>query len=872
MSVLTANQVRQGFLDYFRERGHTVVPSSPVVAPGDDPTLYFTNAGMNQFKDVFLGTGSRDYTRAVDTQKCMRVTGKHNDLEDVGKDHYHHTLFEMLGNWSFGDYYKEEAIEWAWKLLTEVWGLDPKRLHATVYTDDDEAEEIWKNFVVDPSYITRHGKKDNFWEMGDTGPCGPCTELHYDLGEEFTSVANSGPNLDDARFREIWNLVFIQFDRKGDGSLVDLPAKHVDTGMGFERIVTILQGETSHYATDLFQPTIQWVAKESGVAYDAGEKGIPHRVIADHLRAVGFTIADGVIPSNEGRGYVIRRILRRAARYGKTLGLEKPFLHRLVPYLVEGLGHVFPELGTRQAHLEEVIKSEEERFSVALEKGSKLFLERAEEVEAQGGTELSGDTVFYLYDTHGFPMDLTRLMAQERGLEVDEAGFEKAREESKARTREASRSFQLDADLTQAAEGQPETQFLGYQSLKAEAEVLNVVAKEDGTLCLVLDQTPCYAEGGGQVSDQARFVAEGFEGQLEHVNKVGSVLVHQVKPLSGCLEVGQAVQVEVPRGTRDRTACHHTATHLLHQALKEVLGDHVAQAGSLVAPDRLRFDFSHSKPLSDEEVTQIEARVNAQIQRGQELNVVEVSRSEADSMGAVALFGEKYGDQVRVVQVPGFSTELCGGTHVTNTQDIQRFKLLSQTSVAANVRRVECLAGPALVDHLESRAQALEDLANKMKCPPDEIPAKIEKLEAQLKQLEKDLKKAKSQRAVDPGQIVGEAKDVPGRDFRLAAHKAEGLSVPELRDLSDAVLAKLGAGVVLLATEAEDKVHFVCKVHPDLLAQGASVHAGKLIREVAEVTGGRGGGKAEMAMAGGKDASKIPAAFERGLEILSQGS
>jgi alanyl-tRNA synthetase len=865
----TCAEIRQSFLEFFRDRGHEIVPSAPVI-PGDDPTLYFTNAGMNQFKDVFLGTGQRSYTRAVDTQKCMRVSGKHNDLEDVGKDHYHHTLFEMLGNWSFGDYYKEDTIRWAWELLTEAWGIPKERLHATVFTDDDEAYEIWKKYVVDESHITRHGHKDNFWEMGATGPCGPSTEIHYDLGEEFTSVENPGPNLDDVRFREVWNLVFIQYERLKDGSLQPLTSKHVDTGLGLERVVAILQGTESHYDTDVFTPYIQWVAKESGVPYDRGEGGIPHRVIADHLRAVSFTIADGVIPSNEHRGYVVRRILRRAARYGKQLGLNEPFLFRLVPLLIENLGAAFPELIQRQDHITEVIRSEEERFSAALDRGMRIFEEEATKLLKMGQKTVPGETVFTLYDTHGFPMDLTRLLAEERGLSIEEERFEQLREEAKEKTREASKQFQADDGSRRCAEGLPATKFVGYEALETSAKVLRTLPCETpGEIYLTLDRTPCYAESGGQVSDGGFFLAEGFRGELIHCSKEGDVFLHRIRVLEGSLADGDKIQVEVDRSLRLRSACNHTATHLLQAALQKVVGDHVTQAGSLVGPNRLRFDFVHSGPLTAEEISQVEGLVLEQIQHNIPLQIAVMDRAEADSKGAMALFGEKYGDKVRVVEVPGFSTELCGGTHVEQTGAIQGFRLLSQASVAANVRRVECLAGPALLDHLQDKAALVEEISNELGCPAEDLPARVAGLLKEIKKLRKDLQAARKRGAsLSPDQLAKDALEIAGKGFSFASGFAEGLTVPDLRDLTDVVLQKLGGGVVLLATcnEEKNKVQLVCKVDPALSKQG--VHAGKLIKEVAQITGGKGGGRPEMATAGGSDVSKIPEALERARELL----
>lgn len=859
----SSKQIRQDFLDFFRARGHEIVAPASLI-PGDDPTLLFTNSGMAQFKDVFLGTGKRSYTRAADSQKCMRVSGKHNDLEDVGRDHYHHTLFEMLGNWSFGDYYKKDAIEWAWTLLTEVWKIPADRLHATVYQTDDEAYELWLPYVVDEAHISRHGNKDNFWEMGETGPCGPCTEIHFDLGEARKSVADSRPNVDDNRFREIWNLVFIQNERHPDGSLTDLPDKHVDTGMGFERLVGLLHGTHSNYATDLFQPYIQWVARETGAAYGEGPEGMPHRVIADHLRAVAFAVADGVVPSNEGRGYVIRRVLRRAARYGRQLGLEKPFLHRMVPLLVEVMGEAFPELAERSDAVTQMLLGEEERFSDALGRGMKIFEAEAGDIEAKGGKQIPAATVFSLYDTHGFPMDLTRLLARERGMTIDEPGFEVLVEENKDRTRRDSHGFKADEGAKRCAEGLPATEFTGYQTLSGEYRVLRAVPIDDaqGEWYVALDQTPCYAESGGQVADVAMFEGRSFRAWLRHATKVGDVFVHRVVAKEGRPTEGERVHVQVDPEARARTACNHTATHLLHAALKRVLGGHVQQAGSLVAPDRLRFDFVHPKALTDQEIAAVERLVNQQIARDQGLEVCVVDRAAADAKGAVALFGEKYGDRVRVVEVPGFSTELCGGTHVDRTGRILRFSVLAQSSVAANVRRVDCLAGPALLDHLDARSRLLDRVAAEAGAAPEAIGARIEALNAEIKKLKKELAQARKAGAgLDPKRVAADADVLASgktrRPVRLAREFPEGLEVDALRDLSDAVMQQLGSGVVVLSSGGL----VVCKVSDDHVAAG-DVSAGDLVRHYTTKAGGKGGGRPGMATGSAPDAARLRQVIE----------
>jgi alanyl-tRNA synthetase len=875
---MTSREIRQSFLDFFKSKQHEIVRSAPVI-PAEDPTLLFTNAGMNQFKDVFLGTGKRNYKRAADTQKCIRASGKHNDLEDVGRDTYHHTFFEMLGNWSFGDYYKEEAIGWAWELLTAVWKLPKDRLYATVYHEDDESFEIWKNFTdINPDHIQRHGKKDNFWEMGETGPCGPCTEIHIDLTPDKSGakLVNAG----SPQVIEIWNLVFIQYNRNAQGELEPLPAKHVDTGMGLERVTAVLQGKTSNYDTDIFKPLFDRLFELTGVPYTASlekESDIALRVVADHIRTLSFAIADGATPSNEGRGYVLRRILRRAVRYARTLGQQnKPLLFQLVSTLAHSMGDVFPELVERQSVIEQVIRAEEENFLQTLDRGIQIFNEVAANVKAEHQSVIAGSDVFKLYDTYGFPMDLTRLMAQEIGLSIDEAGFEALMKEQKERARKDRKQKMAQGDAGDAkwvklSSGKDST-FKGYTSLCEKAKI-RFAKKTDDKLFLILDKTPFYAESGGQVGDKGIIESGNFILHVADVQKDGERIVHIIDRIT---EVGgkqvdvseidfsmlsKDVAAKVDSVARLHTARNHTATHLLHAALRKVLGDHVQQKGSLVTPERLRFDFSHFEKVSEAQLTEIEAMVNEQIRSAQKVIKHDgVPFDEAKRMGALAFFGDKYGDTVRVLEIPNFSIEFCGGTHLDNVGQIGVFKIISESSIASGIRRIEAVTGKFAEDLFRKEFNELQSLKHMLNAQSEaEIPSKIEKLMEERKALEKQLEKLRVEVAASQlDHLLNQAQEIGGAKV-LAIEVAAG-SPDELRLMGEALRGKMKSGVALLASVIEGKVSLVATVSDDLIAT-KKLQAGKLIGDVAKVLQGGGGGKPQLATAGGKDASKLPEAI-----------
>ncbi len=711
---MKSTEVRQSFLDFFKSKGHTIVPSAPVV-PLDDPTLLFTNAGMNQFKNIFLGLEKRDYVRVADTQKCIRASGKHNDLEDVGFDTYHHTFFEMLGNWSFGDYYKAEAIEWAWELLTKVWGLPKDRLYATVYRSDEEAEKLWKKIAGLPSErVQRFDEKDNFWEMGETGPCGPCSEIHIDLTPDKSGakLVNAG----DPRVMEIWNLVFIQYNREADRSLKELPAKHVDTGMGFERVLAVLNNLRSNYDSDLFTPIIAKVSELSGKGYDF-ENGVAHRAISDHLRCLSFAIADGALPSNEGRGYVLRRILRRAARFGRKLGFQEPFFHKLVPVLVDIMGEAFPELKEKHQYVSLVIKAEEESFNNTLDRGLEIFEKIVTNVRSENATIIPGEDAFRLYDTYGFPIDLTQLMARERGLTVDEDGFNKSMDEQRERSHAAGKwEYEIDFkpdEWRQLTKGS-ESRFVGYTDYEIESEIRRLHVDGDRVL-LTLADTPFYAESGGQVGDAGRIEGEGFAIEIVDVQKAGSHIVHVGRLINGKIETPKIV-AKIDKERRWATARHHTATHLLHKALRDSVGTHVTQAGSLVAPDRLRFDVTHFQKIEPAQLEDIEGAVNEHIRKDLEIETFQMPYTEARKLGAMAIFEEKYGDVVRVVKIGDYSLELCGGTHLHHTGEAGMFALVSESSAAAGIRRIEALAGKMSEDLLRTERRIADELRALLNC------------------------------------------------------------------------------------------------------------------------------------------------------------
>jgi alanyl-tRNA synthetase len=861
--------VRQSFLEFFRSKGHRIVPSAPVI-PAGDPTLMFTNAGMNQFKDVFLGLGTRDYVRVANSQKCIRVSGKHNDLEEVGRDTYHHTFFEMLGNWSFGDYYKREAIAWAWELLTEIWHLPKERLWATVFRDDDEAARLWLEVTdIDPSHVLRFGEKDNFWEMGDTGPCGPCSEIHIDRGAEFCDSTDPdhvcAVNGGCARFLELWNLVFIQYNRSEDGQCTPLPAKHVDTGAGLERLVAVLQGKRSNYDTDLFMPLIGAIAELTGKTYTGGsdEQAVAFRVIADHVRALSFAIADGALPSNEGRGYVLRRLLRRAARVGRVLDMHEPFIFKVVSPLVDLMGDAYPELRERHQHIARVICAEEENFSRTLDRGLSEFERRVEQLLAEGEKVLPGEDAFRLHDTYGFPLDLTQLLARERGLAVDVQGFEAAMEEQRSRSRAAVQEATLAMpELAGVATGG--SLFVGYEQLRVQTTVLHAEQER-----VVLATTPFYAESGGQVGDTGWI--SGAEGRFRVENTVrsGDHIVHlghfeQGGPFSPGAEV--EAQVDEPR--RRATERNHTATHLLHKALRTILGEHAQQAGSLVHPDYLRFDFTHFEKVSASDLARIEEMVNEAVQANYPVRWQVLPFAEARQRGAVALFGEKYEEMVRMLEVDDYSRELCGGTHVRATGEIGMFYIVSESAVAAGVRRIEALTGQKAVERARRDREQLRQAAQVLTCQPEEV---VDRLEGLLRERKELLSAIKSRKGRDvstlAGQLVAHTQEVGG--IKVLATKVEVGDLEELKSLADMVRERLGSGAGVLFANLNGKGNFIAVVTPDL-ADSGRLHAGALVREVGKLTGSGGGGGARMAQAGAKALDKVDVALAAVPEIVSR--
>ncbi len=858
-------EIRQKFLDFFAARDHEIVSSSPLV-PGNDPTLLFTNAGMVQFKDVFLGAEKRDSSRATSSQRCVRAGGKHNDLENVGYTARHHTFFEMLGNFSFGDYFKREAIQFAWEFLTEDLGLEAEKLWVTVYKDDDEAAAIWLDEMrVDPNRFSRLGEKDNFWAMGDTGPCGPCSEIFYDHGPEVEGGPPGSPDEDGDRYIEIWNLVFMQFERKADGSMTPLPKPSVDTGAGLERLAAVLQHVHSNYEIDLFASLIKDIAEITNTT-DLSNNSL--KVIADHIRSCAFLVVDGVIPSNEGRGYVLRRIVRRAIRHGYRLGVNDIFFYRIVKSLARVMGEAYPELVEKQAFVEKVLKEEEEQFARTLENGMAI-LEKAI-AELQDNT-IPGETVFKLYDTYGFPVDLTADIAREHNLAVDMDGFEGAMEVQRDQARAAS-SFgavdKLELDLD------TETEFTGYDRLQEESSVVAVfsldnerldVAPADAEVILVLDKTPFYAESGGQIGDQGTLSNDSASFQVVDTQKQAGVHLHRGKLQSGNLKIGDSVRALVAGNDRAAITLNHSATHLMNSALRAVLGEHVLQKGSLVAADRLRFDFSHSSPVTDEELRAIESMVNEQILSNSAVTKEVMPIAEAQQKGALALFGEKYGDEVRVVSMGGdYSIEFCGGCHVNRTGDIGLFKITSESGISAGVRRIEAVTGLGALRLVESQEDTLRDASALLKTNPDELAPKLQALLQQNKALEKELEQLKSKLAASAGDDLGSnAVEVNGNKVLVA--QVDGFNPKSLRETVDQLKNKLGTAVILLATCSDGKVSLVAGVTKDLTEK---VKAGDLVNLVAQEVGGKGGGRPDMAMAGGTDVAALPAALEKAVPWL----
>ncbi len=915
---MKSNEIRESFLRFFEERGHRIVPSAPVI-PHGDPTLLFTNAGMNQFKDVFLGTGTRPYVRAADTQKCIRVSGKHNDLEEVGRDTYHHTFFEMLGNWSFGDYYKKEAIAWAWELLTQVWGLEKRRLYATVFETDDEAESLWKAVTdIDLSHVLRFGKKDNFWEMGDTGPCGPCSEIHIDLTPDLSGgkLVNAG----DPRVMEIWNLVFIQHNRTREGALEDLPAKHVDTGMGFERVCAVMQGKRSNYETDVFMPIIDAIARVTEHPYEGDANQVAMRVIADHARMLSFAIADGAIPGNDGRGYVLRRILRRAARFGRNLQMREPFIYRIPSAVAANMGKAFPEVGEKLSHIERVIKAEEESFNATLDRGLDIFESVVQRIGHS--TTFPGEDAFKLYDTFGFPLDLTQLMASERGLTVDVGTFTDLMEEQRTRAREAGKQEEapdmaaVAAKLAEVAD----SEFVGYDHLETRSHLTRVI---DGRF-VSLDQTPFYAQSGGQVDDTGFIRGERFLAQVLDSFKQDKKIVHEIRILEGRPEeiTGKEVEATVDRPRRLNIQRNHSATHLVHEALRRVLGTHLHQQGSLVAPDRLRFDFNHFERISPEELRAIEEIVNEKIAAAISVHALNdpkdwlsIDEAKRRYPHVKMFFGDKYGDRVRIVEIdPQFSVELCGGTHVTTTEDIGLFKIISESSIASGIRRIEAVTGDGIKRYIDEQIVKVGTMDERIRRLAEEAaslekelgrspaaPAPRERLtfalatmvtqehpspetlkildralaERELEtehrtkalaDLRKELSRSRVQGASSKIEaLVASAAHVDG--FRLVASRVNAASMDELKSLGDTLRDRLGSGVGLLASVIDDKVALVCVVTDDLLKR-TPLQAGKIVGAIAKRVGGGGGGRAHLATAGGKDVAELDGALQEAGEVV----
>ncbi len=858
MKKMTSAELRTAFLEFFRQHGHAVRPSSSLV-PGNDPTLLFTNAGMVQFKDVFLGREKLDYTRAATSQRCVRAGGKHNDLENVGYTARHHTFFEMLGNFSFGDYFKRDAIHFAWDFLTKQLGIPAERLWVTVFNEDSEAEAIWlEDIKHDPTRFSRIGAKDNFWSMGDVGPCGPCTEIFYDHGEHVAGGPPGSPDEDGDRYIEVWNLVFMQYDRDKDGHLTPLPAPSVDTGMGLERIAAVLQGVHSNYEIDIFQNLLKTAAQLAGTG-DLNNSSL--RVIADHIRSCAFMVADGVLPSNEGRGYVLRRIIRRAIRHGYRLGIQETFFYKLVAPLVAEMGEAYPELAKAQEQVERVLKKEEERFAETLDQGMKI-LEAC--VAKLDGHVIPGDVVFLLYDTYGFPVDLTADFARENNLSVDHAGFEVEMASQRERAR-AGGSFAAAYD--QDIKHESSTEFTGYFTLNGSVEIIglykkgqpvdNLEAGDEGVV--ILDQTPFYAESGGQAGDTGLIECDGAVFEVHDTQKQGGKLfLHKGKVLQGIMTSGQACEVRVDAEIRKATECNHSATHLLHAALRATLGEHVAQKGSQVNAERLRFDFSHFEPMTAAEIAIIEDMVNQQIRLNNPVAAEVMAKDEAMKAGAMALFGEKYGDEVRVLKIGDFSTELCGGTHVDRAGDIGLFKIVGETGVAAGVRRLEAVTGKAALAWVEQYEQVLQSIAGLLKTSPDKAADKVQQLVEKNRLLEKELEKLQAKLASSAGdEMTGQAVDVNG--VKVLAVKLDDVDPKALRDLADQLKNKLGRAALVLAVVNGDKVSLIASVSKDTMDK---VKAGELVNFVATQVGGKGGGRPDMAQAGGNDPTNLAAALQ----------
>jgi len=878
---MKGSEIRKRFLEYFQEQDHTILPSSPLI-PRNDPTLLFTNAGMVQFKDIFTGEKPSRVPRAVTSQKCMRAGGKHNDLENVGRTARHQTFFEMLGNFSFGDYFKEKAIELAWDFLVREMGLPKDRLWVSVYLDDDDAYGIWRDKIKVPEdRILRLGEADNFWAMGDTGPCGPCSEIHIDQGKTVgCGRPDCGLECDCDRFLEIWNLVFMQYNRDEKGELTPLPHPSIDTGMGLERVTAVVQGRTSNYDTDLFSGIISAISELTDKAYGADpSQDTSIRVIADHSRALAFLLADGVLPSNEGRGYVLRRILRRAARHGKLLGMDEPFLYKLTGTVTDEMKEAYPELQRAREHVAAVVLNEEERFLNTLDQGLMILNDLIEKLVNKGEKTVPGKEIFKLYDTFGFPLDLTQDIAEEKGLALDETGFHEEMERQRERARSSWKgSAEKGVDpVYKSLSEKYSTTFVGYDRTESESEVLAMVREsalqetglEGEELDLVLDTTPFYAESGGQVGDCGMLTwEEGSAEVVQTLKPAGELIVHRTRILQGTLNPGQKLWARVDQKKRKTTAHNHTATHILHAVLRQVLGDHVKQAGSLVAPDRLRFDFTHFASIQPRELERIERLTNKWIWENAHVEKDVKFLDEAVRDGAIALFGEKYGDQVRVISIPDLSRELCGGTHVDATGEIGLFKVMHEGGIAAGVRRIEAVTGTQAYENFKNLESEVLSLSELVKGTPGQIVPKVEKTLKERKELLQQIGDLKKELAeFRDGDLSDQIRDVDG--IKVLSQRTENLSPEELREYADRLRDRVGSGVVVIGSENKGKVSLIAMVTKDLTKK---IHAGNLIKEIARMTGGSGGGRPDMAQAGGKDASKLDEALKRVFDIIHEQS
>ncbi|MEW6621714.1 MAG: alanine--tRNA ligase [Bacillota bacterium] len=878
---MKGKQIRDEFLNYFQKNGHRVVASSPLV-PHNDQTLLFTNAGMVQFKDVFTGMERRDYLRAVTAQKCVRAGGKHNDLDTVGRTARHHTFFEMLGNFSFGDYFKKEAIQYAWEFLTEVLKLPKESLWATIYLDDDEAYDLWLEHTEIPAErIVRLGEKDNFWAMGDTGPCGPCSEIVFDRGMDYkchqSKCAIGACDCD--RWLEIWNLVFMQYERDDNGNLTPLPRPSIDTGMGLERVASLLQRVDSNYDTDLLKPLIKWIEKKSGLNYSPGEKGFPFRVIADHARSCTFLIADGVMPGNEGRGYVLRRILRRAVRFGKVLGIDKAFLFKMVSEVCDLMGHAYPEILEKQDQIAKTIHIEEKRFHETINEGMKMANNILREIRKENRNYITGKEAFMLYDTFGFPLDLTKDLAEENRIEIDTAGFEREMEEQRNRARaarDASKEMNFSTAFIGAIGEVGKTRFVGYKQTVCETKILSIVVDDNSVQCasigdevfIILKDTTFYPEGGGQIGDQGELTSHDGVVQVLDTKKLPDErIIHIGKVVEGVIKTGSKVSIRVDECRRLNTARNHTATHLLHQALRDVLGNHVNQAGSLVTPMRLRFDFSHYNSLNDTELREIENIVNKHILFGTTVKHYETSLDKAKAQGAAALFGEKYGEIVRVVQIGEYSLELCGGTHVESTNEIGLFKIVSEGGIGSGLRRIEAITGPEVLSYLNNMEDQVMKVARALKTLPENISDRINGLILENKDKNKEIDRLKAKLANYQSQsFLEQVSDVYG--IKVLTATVETKDMETMRNLGDMLRSKIKSGVVILAGAFQEKANFLVMATPDVIERG--IHAGNLVKEIAAVAGGGGGGRPDMAQAGGKDTNKLNEALKEAVKAVEK--